>query len=92
MPMISLYAMEGVQEFGQQTMRLVGQCKKRKLHLLVDAGSTYNVLDTKSAKAIGWALKPVMPVEIVVANVQKIYCNYMCEGSLLGSSQVCDQD
>lgn len=73
-PVISLNAMEGVQEKEQQTMRLKGTCKKRSLHLLVETGSTYNVLDIKVAKELGWPFKQITPIEIVVANGQKIYC------------------
>lgn len=51
-PVISLYAMEGVQGTDQQTMRLVGNSSKRPLHLLVDTGSTYNVLDSRLVKLL----------------------------------------
>lgn len=42
------------------------------LHLLTDLGSTYNVLDSKVARAIREKLKPIVPTKITVVNGQKV--------------------
>lgn len=58
-PMISLCATGPMQDSGNQTMRLKGKHKGRSLHILVDSGSTYNVLDFSFVKGLGCLLKQI---------------------------------
>ena len=44
---LSLSAMWGIQE--AQTMRIIGEYGKKKLHILVDTGSTHNFLTARMA-------------------------------------------
>lgn len=48
---LSLHALHGVEMTGSnQTMRLLGYFKKRKLNVFIDSGSTHNFLDQAVAK------------------------------------------
>lgn len=79
-PLISLYAVNVMENTQISTMRLVGYYKKRKLHMLVDSGSTYNVLDLALAKNLGCKLVPLLtPLLITVANGSKFICSQMCK-------------
>lgn len=79
-PVISLHAMGGLQETKFSTMRLVGWYKKKKLHLLLDSGSTYNVLDQAVAKSLGCKITILAkPLVITVANGQEVVCNQCCK-------------
>lgn len=50
-PLISLHAMTG--SFGGSTIRVEGQAGNRRLHILIDSGSTHNFLDTDTARKLG---------------------------------------
>ena len=60
-------------------MRIIGNYKKRQLHILIDSGSTHNFLDLSVAKGLGCKLKVITPLEVTVANGQIITCTFVCE-------------
>lgn len=68
MPIILLHAMDGMHESGLQAMRVLGCYRKRKVHIMVDTGSSYNVLDLKVSKEIGCTLRKIHPITITVAS------------------------
>lgn len=78
-PLISLCAMGALQESEHQTMRMKGKHKKRTLHILVDIGSTFNVLNSSVAKGLGCCLKAIAPLKITVANGNVVVCTWKCE-------------
>lgn len=79
-PLISLHAINSLENNRISTMRLVGFYKKRKIHMLVDSGSTYNVLDLALAKNLGCKLITLLtPLVITVTSGQTIICEYECD-------------
>lgn len=50
-PTIFVHALNGCPKFN--CMRLMGQYGKRKLHILIDPGSTHNFLDIQMGKGLG---------------------------------------
>ncbi|KAF7126621.1 hypothetical protein RHSIM_Rhsim11G0093400 [Rhododendron simsii] len=72
---ISLHALSGIQSY--RTMRIIGQLKKKMLHILIDSGSTHNFLDPKIAKTTGVESQPTNPLTVVVADGTKIFSKAM---------------
>ncbi|KAF2552548.1 hypothetical protein F2Q68_00036179 [Brassica cretica] len=75
-PTISVHALNGCPTFN--CMRLMGQYGKRKLHILIDPGSTHNFLDIQLAKGLGCSLTPTKPMTVVAASgdlIMKYICN-----------------
>ena len=75
-PYISLNALSGVNSF--QTMRVKGMVGKQVLHILIDTGSTHNFLDTKAAKRVGCQMIGTSPLQVSVANGQKLLSTHEC--------------
>lgn len=78
--MISLYAMGSFNEPNHQTMGLLGRHKGRTLHILVDSGSTYNVMDLSLTKGLNCKMNKIAPLQIIVANGEEVRCDYLCKG------------
>ncbi|GJV97114.1 retrotransposable element Tf2 [Tanacetum coccineum] len=76
-PQISLNALSGLNSF--QTMRVKGMFGKHTLHILVDCGSTHNLLDLKTAKNIGYKFDNTTPLQVSVANGQNMMSCYECK-------------
>ncbi|KAF7139795.1 hypothetical protein RHSIM_Rhsim06G0000800 [Rhododendron simsii] len=72
---ISLHALSGIQSY--RTMRIIGQLKKKMLHILIDSGSTHNFLDPKIAKTTGVESQPTNPLTVVVADGTKTFSKAM---------------
>ena len=70
--MISLYAMKGLTEKSYQTMRVVGNYKKKLIHLLIDSSSTNDFLNLTMAKGLGCQLQAIDPVNITLVNGQEV--------------------
>lgn len=71
-PILSLHALHGVDmTFQNQTMKLVGYYKKKKLNILVDSGSTHNFLDVAVAKQVGCPVQMIPLRRVMVANGKK---------------------
>lgn len=75
-PVISVNALNGSTTYN--CMRVVGQYGKKKLHILIDPGSTHNFLDLNVAKEIGCLLEMVKPMQVTAATGGKILTNYKC--------------
>lgn len=58
-------------------MRIMGQYGKRKLHILIDPGSTHNFVDLQMAKVLGCNLKAIKPMTVLAASGDLI-TNYKC--------------
>ncbi|CAM8880125.1 unnamed protein product [Rhodiola kirilowii] len=76
-PTISVHALNGATTFN--CMRVIGQCGKRKLYILIDPGSTHNFIDVTVAKDIGCLLEPVPPMPVAAANGNQMSSAYKCD-------------
>ena len=79
MPQLSLNAIRVSFKVPHQTMRVKGVNKKRSIHVLIDSGSTHNFIDQSIAKRLGCVLRKIPPVEIIIANGEKVISSCMCE-------------
>lgn len=77
-PVISLNALDGLTTFN--CMRVVGQCGKRKLFILIDNGSTHNFIDLTLAKQLGCNLEAVTPIAVSGVNGHKMLSTFRCRG------------
>ncbi|GJU21667.1 reverse transcriptase [Tanacetum coccineum] len=75
-PHISLNALTGRNTF--QTMRVSGYVEKHEIHILIDSGSTYNFLDSNTAKRLGCQLKSTYPLQVTVTNGNNMMSSKMC--------------
>ncbi|CAM8999660.1 unnamed protein product [Rhodiola kirilowii] len=76
-PTISVNALNGSTTFN--CMRIIGQCGKRKLFILIDPGSTHNFIDVAVAKDIGCLLEHVSPMPVAAANGNQMLSAYKCD-------------
>ena len=74
-PTISVHALNGSPTYN--CMRIMGQYGKRKLHPLIDPGSTHNFVDLQMAKVLGCNLKAIKPMTVLAASGDLI-TNYKC--------------
>ncbi|XP_054814737.1 uncharacterized protein LOC129315194 [Prosopis cineraria] len=77
-PFISLHAMEGVDD--GSSMRLIGYFGKRKLHILIDSGSTHDFLDFNVAKRLGWQADGTKEEWVEVAGGRRLKVHGIWEG------------
>lgn len=75
-PTISLNALNGSTTFN--CMRMVGQYGKKKLHILIDPGSTHNFMDLQVAKALDCKLEQIKPMSVAAANGLDMVTGYKC--------------
>lgn len=76
-PKLSVYALNCTElRNSHQTMKLIGHCKRKQLHILVDSGSTNNFIDYSTAKSLSCVLTPITPVQVAVANGQVLMCSF----------------
>ncbi|GJY03991.1 retrotransposable element Tf2 [Tanacetum coccineum] len=76
-PQISLNALTGLTSY--RTMRVIGHFGKKKIHILVDSGITHNFLDVFMAKKLGCKIHEIDPLQVSVADGNKITSNNMCQ-------------
>ncbi|KAK9071834.1 hypothetical protein SSX86_008263 [Deinandra increscens subsp. villosa] len=58
-----------------QTLRVTGHIAGKPVTILVDCGSTHNIIQPRVASALHLANKPVQPFSVMVGNGQYIQCN-----------------
>lgn len=75
-PQLSLNAINGTCSY--QTMRVKGHVGTRMLFLLIDSGSTHNLMDNKVAKQLGYTLEPIDELRVTAANGNELTCTEMC--------------
>lgn len=76
-PHISLNALTGLT--GYRTMRVIGHFGKQKIHILIDSGSTHNFVDLHTAKKLGCRIHEIDPLQVSVADGNKIVSKSMCK-------------
>ncbi|GJY03062.1 hypothetical protein Tco_0361214 [Tanacetum coccineum] len=74
-PHISLNDLSGVPT--HNTMRLKGHVLKQILHILMDSDNTHNFLDLYIAKKMGCKIRSTCPLQVTVADGNKIVSHYM---------------
>nr|GEU88201.1 disease resistance protein [Tanacetum cinerariifolium] len=75
-PQITLNALSGLNSY--QTMRVKGRVGKQIVHILIDCGITYNLLDIHTAKKLGCRLDNITPMQVLVANEQRMMSTFVC--------------
>ncbi|GKB74012.1 transposon ty3-G gag-pol polyprotein, partial [Tanacetum coccineum] len=75
-PQITLNALSGLNSY--QTMRVKGRISKQVVHILIDCGSTHNFLDIHTAKKLGCRLAKTTPMQVSVANGQRMMSTSVC--------------
>ena len=75
---ISIYALKGVAN--NKIIRVEGQIKGKCLMILIDNGSTYNFLDESTAKRLKCQLTRTPPLNVTVANSQRVMSTSTCNG------------
>ncbi|GJV70376.1 reverse transcriptase [Tanacetum coccineum] len=75
-PQITLNALSGLNSY--QTMRIRGRIGKQVVHILIDCGSTHNFLDIHTAKKLGCRLTKTTPMQVSMANGQKMMSTSIC--------------
>ncbi|GKC38322.1 gypsy/ty3 retroelement polyprotein, partial [Tanacetum coccineum] len=61
-----------------QTMRIIGRVDKQVVHILIDCGRTHNFLDIHTAKKLGCKLAKTTPMQVSVANGQRMMSTSIC--------------
>ncbi|XP_074271204.1 uncharacterized protein LOC141595129 [Silene latifolia] len=77
-PLISLNAIAGHNSY--QTMRVQGKVGKNDVHILIDFGSTHNFCDENTARKLGCRVTRTYPLEVSVANGDKLTTTKVCKG------------
>ncbi|GKB27942.1 retrotransposable element Tf2 [Tanacetum coccineum] len=75
-PQITLNALSGLNSY--QTMRVRGRVGKQVVHILIECGSTHNFLDIHTAKKLGCRLAKTTPMQVSVANGQRMMSTSVC--------------
>ena len=66
-------------EFEPQIMKLQAYHKKRKLGVLVDCGSSLNLLDLRVAKGLGCVVEHTKPIKVMLADGTMITTSEMVQ-------------
>lgn len=74
-PPILVAAMSGATSYN--CMRVIGHFGKRKIHILIDSGSTHNFIDLEFAKTLGCKLEAVKPMLVKTVS-GKMQSSYRC--------------
>lgn len=71
---VSIHAMEG--QPNPQILMFDEHVGRRTFAILIDGGSTHNFLDPKATKFLGSDLEPTSPMNVIVANGEKLTSTY----------------
>ncbi|GJU78624.1 putative mitochondrial protein [Tanacetum coccineum] len=75
-PQITLNALSGLNSY--QTIRIRGRIGNQVVNILIDCGSTHNFLDIHISKKLGCRLDKTTPMQVLVANRQKMLSTSIC--------------
>ncbi|GJY57506.1 retrotransposable element Tf2 [Tanacetum coccineum] len=76
-PQISLNALIGLTSY--RTIRVIGHFGRQRIHIPIDLGSTHNFLDVYMAKKLGCKITEIDPLQVSVADGNKITSRSMCK-------------
>ncbi|CAA0812557.1 Unknown protein, partial [Striga hermonthica] len=71
-PKISMHAMAGIR--GPRTMRLPAWVKDRRVNVLVDNGSSHNLINSELSQKLNLPTTKIEPFEVQVANGERLQC------------------
>lgn len=74
---ISINALAGSRSVN--TIRLQGTLKGKKIHILIDSGSTHSFIDSKLVKQLGLVAEVVPPLLVSVADGSRIIVDSVCK-------------
>lgn len=72
-----MHAIEG--QPSPKTIMMTGFVGKRAVNVLIDGGSTHNILDPSAAKRLGCLLESTPSMEVTVADGSKLTSNLQCK-------------
>ncbi|XP_022019619.1 uncharacterized protein LOC110919665 [Helianthus annuus] len=76
-PHISIHAISGIPSYS--TMRVIGYIGTRKLHILIDSGSTHNFINERLSIKLQGSTCAVPSMRVTVANGHPICCGQICK-------------
>ncbi|GJT31444.1 putative mitochondrial protein [Tanacetum coccineum] len=62
-----------------RTIRVIGHFGRQRIHIPIDSGSTHNFLDVYMAKSLGFKITEIDPLQVSVADRNKITSRSMCK-------------
>ena len=65
-PTISYHALVGIST--PQTLKIEGYVKKEKVAMLIDSGSTHNLIHCKLSKVLNYFIYPVLEFQVMIAD------------------------
>lgn len=77
-PHISMNASEGV--FGCYTLKVTGWVDKLPIFIMIDSGSTLNIMNKWVANKLQCALTPIKPIIVKVVNWEKNVMDFNLQG------------
>ncbi|GKB20453.1 ty3-gypsy retrotransposon protein [Tanacetum coccineum] len=75
------YALSDAAFFGfssSQTLRVTGYISGKPVSILIDCGSTHNIIQPRVATALQLISQPIAPFSVMVGNGQSIQCRGVC--------------
>nr|GEU83783.1 hypothetical protein [Tanacetum cinerariifolium] len=88
-PQITLNSLSGLKSY--QTMRVRGRVGKQVVHILIDCDSTHNFLDIHTAKKLGCTLAKTTPMQVSMANGQRMMSTSVCHDLKWSLQMKCSQ-
>ncbi|XP_022041343.1 uncharacterized protein LOC110943921 [Helianthus annuus] len=76
-PQISLNALMGIPSYS--TMQVVGTVGTKQLYILLDSGSTHNLMSSALAQKLRCLVKQINNVQVTVADGNKVECVNVCK-------------
>ncbi|KAF7822165.1 NHP2-like protein 1 [Senna tora] len=76
-PEISFNALEG--QYHPSTLRLIGHCGDYMLNILVDNGSTHNIVKTSLVETLGLPKTTIVPFRVLTGSGTTLTCTHKCE-------------
>ena len=61
-------------------LRVVGYVGKKPIHILIDSGSTYNLIDESVANKLHLHKEPIAPQLMTITNGNHLRCQFICKG------------
>ena len=73
---ISLHAFSG--HGAPETLRVFGVIGDRRVHILIDGGSTHNFLQQALITTLGFSPQNTSPLKVTVGNEEELQCHQIC--------------
>nr|KYP47049.1 hypothetical protein KK1_031354 [Cajanus cajan] len=73
---LSTYTLTG--QLTSQNLKFQGEIHGHKIHILIDTGSTHNIVQPRVAKFLNLVTIPTTPFKVMVRNGEHISCSHVC--------------